>query len=257
MKPVPKIYLVNVGANTADRKTARSPLFSDDNSFAFVSFSAPWCRTKYPKEAHRYISDPVRLRTHADPDWKNLTYGDNCNNPKARALLNAGDGDILLFWALLWQVADRRAEVWKTEEKRWCLIGALKVEARLESGQDIDHLSATQTRRVLQNEHIKGKRVDRRPLTRIFLGDPAFSAKFDGATDLGIYSKHSLLRRTVRTADGRRIQWNERPRWNSATRACRAILDLEDAGELRRAKMIRDRIRESNPKFNLLAGLKD
>jgi hypothetical protein len=60
-----------------------------------------------PAGPERTILPCIRVRDdikcHLDPDWDRLTYGDRCANPRAKSLLKAQKGDILLFWALLWK----------------------------------------------------------------------------------------------------------------------------------------------------------
>jgi hypothetical protein len=160
-----KVLLVNVGANTANQHRARSPLF-DNGSFIYVSFPDAGCRRPYPKEAQPYVSDPVKFRTHLDPDWHNLTYGDCCHNPRARALLGAEVGDILLFWGLLWKNPKKGANIWDSTAKRWCLFGAMRIEVILESHQTITHLTPGQRKRVVENDHMVSKRVEGRPMAR-------------------------------------------------------------------------------------------
>src|SRR3954447_4569651 len=105
---MPKIYLINVGANTRHYTVARSPRF-DDGSWKYVSFPAkhcsPFCKSvkhhrnkqTYSKEIFPFLSSECPRHTHLDPDWENMTYGDNCQNRKARALLNVIPNDTLLF----------------------------------------------------------------------------------------------------------------------------------------------------------------
>jgi len=201
------------------------------------------------------VRDPDRIRTHIDPDWDHLTYGDACANPRARALLSVEPGDILLFWALLWQVMDEKADVWASAEKGWYLIGALRVEFILKSGELITQLPTSVQRRVVDNEHMRGRRVESRTLVRVFIGNPKYSARFSLPVDLGIYRNDGLLRKTVRTADGQKVEWDRSPRWNSVTRTCRAVLDLSAATELRRAEIINRSVQVLNPKCDLLLGI--
>jgi hypothetical protein len=44
----------------------------------------------------------IYTHTHDDPDWTNLTYGDDCANGRAGSLKQVTEGDILLFWGMLW-----------------------------------------------------------------------------------------------------------------------------------------------------------
>jgi hypothetical protein len=251
---MPTVYLVNVGANVAHKSEARSPLF-DDGTFRFVTFPDKDCRMEYPAEARRFVRDPVRMRTHLDPDWSNLTYGDCCGNPRAGALLRVKQDDILLFWGLFWRVGAPAASVWDSTEKTWCLLGALRVEGVLEAGESVAHLPPVERRRALENAHMRGNRVERRESVRVFLGNLKYSARFRRAVDLGVYRDDSLLKRIVRARDGRPIRWHEPPRWNSVTRSCRPILDLSLKADLSTAAFLRDGIGSLNPGFDLLAGI--
>jgi hypothetical protein len=78
---------------------------------------------------------------------------------------------------------------------------------------------------------------------------------FDRAVDLEVYKDSGLMRSIVCTSDGRLINWRKSPRWYSVTRSCRAILDLNDTEDRKKAEMLEGRIRKMNPGFNLLAGL--
>src|ERR1700741_5161766 len=121
------IYFINVGANTAHTSKARAPLFPNDN-FEFVPFPDEDCIAPYERALWAFVCDPVNLRTHPDPDWRNKTYGDNCRNRRAKALLSVIPGDILLFWGLFWKVGHGSAvfDV-RQDQKRWCIFGALTV----------------------------------------------------------------------------------------------------------------------------------
>ena len=248
-----KIYLVNVGANAAHQNLARSPVFQD-GSFVYVSFPDDESKGRYGATAAPFVRDPKRMRTHVDPDWKNLTYGDNCANPRARALLSVEPDDILLFWALLWRIRDRNDDVWASDRKGWYLIGALRVQHILSSREGIAHLPQADQRRVVQNGHMNGRRVESRNFVRVFLGKRKHSARFDHAVDLGIYRNDGLLKKTIRTAQGQEVMWNRSPRWNSVTRTCRAVLDLSVPKETQRAQLICSSISSANPEFDLLAG---
>lgn len=249
---MPKIYLVNVGANSGHSGIARGPIFAD-GQFEYVSFPETAGRGSYLPAARPFVRLP--MRTHLDPDWRNLTYGDCCQNRRARALLAVEPNDILLFWGLLWRIKNRRSSVWDSTDRGWYLLGALRVKSILSSRQRVDSLNATDRKRVEKNEHVHGTKVEARDFVRVFLGQERYSRKFARAVDLEIYKQGSLLVKTVRTSDGRELKWYERPKWNSATRSCRAILDLSDAEQKRRARRLRDAIQEKNPSCDLFADL--
>lgn len=120
-----QIFLINVGANSAHRSKARCPLFPD-GSFIYVPFPLEDNRVEnwpYPAKAWPFTNNLLWHQTHVDPDWPQLTYGDNCLNPRASALKSAAPNDILLFWSLLW---DNTGDSWFdfTERQSWHLIGA-------------------------------------------------------------------------------------------------------------------------------------
>jgi hypothetical protein len=252
---MPKIYLINVGANSSHQKEARSVIFRN-GSFRFVTYPDEYCDTQYPKFVRDYVSDPINLRTHLDPDLTNMTYGDYCANRRARALLAAEEGDVLIFWGLLWRMTEPREDVWDCNDRGWYVIGAIRIETILESGQGVAQLKSAQRQRALSNAHMVGARVDSRELVRVFLGDMRHSARFDFAVDFEVYQDHGLMQKVVRSSDGRSIEWKESPRWNSVTRSCRAILDLGDSDGRKRAKILEQRIHSRNPGYRLLAGIR-
>ncbi len=223
----------------------------------YVSFpvkDGSW-RTPYPTTVRRLVREPETLTTHLDPDWDHLSYGDVCSNPRAVALSSVVENDILLFWALLWEIPDKDHDIFSVskDSRRWCLIGALRVEQILESGESIAKLPREARERARHNAHVQGEHVERRKSVRVFLGHPEYSAKFDRAVDLGIYREDSLLRHTVYTADGKKIAWNSKPRWSSVIRTCRVILDLSIPENINRAELLRRAIKKLNPSFDLLA----
>jgi hypothetical protein len=249
------IYLINVGANTAHSSQARCPLFLDEaGGFEYVPFPHEECRQTYPQKLFPYVKPEWRNHAHLDPDWEHLTYGDCCSNQRARALRSAKPGDVLLFWALLWHIRDRKADVFAACSRGWYLIGALRVQCVLKSGESVQCLPSDQQRRLLPNAHMVGSMVMVRDgvpdSDRVFLSDTSRSAKFERAVDLEVYEDNGLLRQTVTDKNGRALSWNASPRWSSVTRSCRAILDTTDS----RAKILRDRIQSLNPSFDLLSG---
>ena len=98
-----RIFLINIGSNSAHSSVARSPRFSN-GSFIFVPFpnaGGAWARN-YPHPCRPFIRT-TSLETHDDPDWPNLTYGDDCANGRAGSLQRVKEGDVLLFWGMLWE----------------------------------------------------------------------------------------------------------------------------------------------------------
>jgi len=247
-----KVYLVNVGANTSHSAVARSPIFND-GSFIFVPFPLHVGKrgTRPCPVADCPFVRKVDVRdTHSDPDWRNLTYGDHCANPRAKALLRVVEDDILLFWALLWR---NRGGAWEdgfTGEQRWCLIGALRVREILASGQSPSDANAS--RRARLNAHFRNEILG--PSERVFVGCTRYSRLFSKAVDLEVTKRSGLLYRTLRTAHGAALRLKGRPHWSSSLRSCRAIWDLEKADDRRRAEIVRDAILRRTG-YDLLAGL--
>jgi len=134
-------------------------------------------------------------------------------------------------------------------------MGAMRVKIVLSSGESLESLPTNDRKRLRQNDHVRGDRVEGREHVKVFLADRKYSRKFDRAVDLQIYADDSLLIAIVKTSDGKNIMWYERPRWNSVTRACRAILDLSDPTHAKRARILRDAIRAKNGDYDLLKDL--
>jgi hypothetical protein len=252
-----KIYLINVGANTGHGSQARAPLFPD-GSFEFVSFPDDGSEIPYPREAWPYVSDSKVLKTHADPDWQRLTYGDNCANRRAKALLSAEPGDMLLFWGLFWKIARRGKGIFACggEDRRWCLFGALTVKhiIKAEAGVDVAVRARVKDRedqrRALRNAHVRNwclPRIKKGRHDVLFVGDPNRSARFDRAVDLEVYQDNGLLRRTILSSDGRALNWSQRPRWNSSLRPCRVVLDHSDREHAKRFEILRKSLIAANP----------
>lgn len=257
-----KIYLINVGANTAHSAKARAPLFPD-GGFMFIPFPDVDCSAAYDRDAWPFVCDPKSLKTHPDPDWRNLTYGDNCHNRRAKALLSAQAGDVLLFWALFWKVA-RNEGVFDVEhgERRWCLFGALTIKhvVKAERGRDVPLREFVKDRVTLQramaNAHVCGGKLLRITADRydvLFVGDPDRSGRFDKAVDLEIYRDGGLLQQTILSKDRRPLRWDKSPRWNSSLRPCRTVLDLSHTADLPRAQQLRTAIMAMNRNFDLFA----
>lgn len=252
-----KIYLINVGANRSHANRARSPVFPDD-TWIFLPFPrGKPTRTgqEFPEVTLPYIRVRDGIKCHLDPDWDRLTYGDRCCNPRAKSLLKVEDGDILLFWALLWKT-DHDGIVFDARDRGWYLIGALQVEHILKNGERIGTLPSDARRRVAFNAHVVDGKVKERDGERVFVGssDLRHSRRFAKAVDLEVYHDGGLMHRIVKTADGKQVRWRESPRWNSVTRSCRAILDLENRHDRVLASYLASRIRDKNKGFDLIHG---
>ena len=248
-----RIFLINVGANSAHRSSARCPLFSD-GSFVYVPFphsEGVNGAFPYSTEAWPFTNGLTWYQTHADPDWDHLTYGDFGFNPRAAALDGAGVGDTLLFWALLW---DNPGDNWTTftNAQSWHLIGSLRVEEILREGDSPSDASASNCLRAEYNAHFSSSRLEEGHV--VFIGDVRHSRLFEYAVPFVTkLTRSSLLYRSFRTAAGERLPLSGK-HWSGYTRSCRVICELDDADGRRRATILRDAIAERND-FDLLAKL--
>jgi hypothetical protein len=235
-----KIFLVNVGANTSDQSRARSPIF-ERGRFVYVPFSFKQRGNDgyrdYPVTTRPFIRNMHGRATHCDPDWDNYTYGDNCQNGRARALAKARAGDILLFWGLLW---NNTCKSWDgfTGEKGWFLLGALRIQEILIQRQRPSECSTPDAcRRAAANAHFDRDVLDKGH--RVFVGSRRHSKRFPKAVPF--YTAQSrLLFDAVRTADGRYLRIRGKPSWNSGTRSCRAVWNLNKVAQRLRAKLVRN-----------------
>lgn len=248
-----RVFLINVGANSAHRSRARSPLFPD-GTFVYVPFPLNegemgiW---PYPSKAWPFTYNLQWHQTHVDPDWENLTYGDCTLNPRASCLASVRPSDILLFWALLW---DNPGDSWFTftNAQSWHLIGALRVEEVLRPGDRADKACSANRQRASENAHFVSKRLQ--PGNHVFVGDKDLSQLFEFAVPLvKTLSKQSLLYRMFRTSAGERLPLNGK-HWSSYLRSCRMICDLSTPDGFRRASSIREAILARND-FDILDGL--
>jgi hypothetical protein len=132
-----KIYLINVGANTSHSGKARSPIFLDNLNWIYLAFPRNYKNEDgqaYPSAAQSYLRVTNGIKCHLDPDWERLTYGDSCHEPRSKSLLKVKENDILLFWGLLWGVQSA-GDVFESKDKRWYLLGAMRVENFFEAGR--------------------------------------------------------------------------------------------------------------------------
>ena len=243
------IYLINVGANSAHSSIARSPRFSD-GTFVFVPF--PWDGDRirrYPANCKAFVR--TAALTHDDPDWPNLTYGDDCGNSRAGNLRRVSEGDILLFWGLLW---NNIGNTWLdfTGQKGWYLLGALRVCEVLMDGQSPKHARGENVARARRNVHFINGVL---PFGhRVFIGDPRYSTLFSHAVDLEGDRHDGLVYRTMRDKNGNRLDLNDHAKFYSYLRTCRPMWDLDVANDRRLAGTVRDRIRRIND-YDLLADI--
>lgn len=249
-----KIYIVNVGANTAHTSKARIPLFRN-GSFVFVSFPDSEGQN-YNQDQRSFVKNP-RTKTHADPDWASLTYGDNTEKPRARALIHVKPGDLLLFWSLLWKVSADRVDKFNgwddfTGEQSWGFIGVMRVETIVNHDINIEDLTPSLRSRAKANAHWQGKRLaDKR---YIFVGDQKHSTLFGVAVDFEVDSETGLMSRTLTSAAGKPLTRRGKPAFGSSLRACRVMFDLSQPEHRRRAAILRKAIK-SKTDFDFLEGL--
>src|SRR5687767_7453248 len=197
-KNMSRIFLVNIGANSSHSTVARSPLFQD-GSFLFVPFpnvGGVWVRN-YPRSCRPFVRT-TSLETHDDPDWTNLTYGDDCASGRGGSLQQVAEGDILLFWGMLW---GNRGDSWQHFDgsRGWYLFGALRIAEIIYGGEHATHARPENVARARQNVHFVNGPL---PQThRVFIGDQQYSTRFRRAVDLEVNREDGLLYRTIRTAD--------------------------------------------------------
>ena len=108
------------------------------------------------------------LKTHNDPDWCNMTYGDVCSGKgciRGYELRYVIPGDIFLFWGLLWhnentdwrEFIGKKGACWEDfsrpldSSKGWYLIGAIRIEKIIVSECTLDKLSPEKLSIVKQN----------------------------------------------------------------------------------------------------------
>jgi hypothetical protein len=244
-----KVYLVNVGANTAHRSNARCPIF-EDGRFIFVPFSHPgeWGRRPCLRQAQPFLRNIDPHEVHDDPDWPNLTYGDNCANRRARALRRVQPNDILLFWSLLWR---NTGSDWSgfSGQRAWYLIGALRIREILDEGQRaLEAANDDHRARAVRCVHFDPGE----PLAsdnRVFIGCRRYSMLFPKAVDLEVAQASrgpcsGLIYRTIRSASGHYLNRYGQRSWYTVTRACRAIWDLDDPVERARAEIAASAIQD-------------
>lgn len=249
-----KIYLINVGANSSHQSQARCPIRSD-GTFVYVPFpfsDDEYGTRPYPSEAWKFTNGIKRDQTHADPDWKNLTYGDYVANARAASLRNVCPNDILLFWSLLWKNDGTDWDSFENDQS-WHLIGALRVEEILRDGQSFNEAKAINRRRAKANAHFGNETLEEGNV--VFIGEKETSALFHIAVPLVTkLTSSSLLYRAFRTAAGDKLPLVGK-HWSSYTRSCRAICELNTRDGRRRAMILRDAIQAKNVEFDLLSGI--
>jgi hypothetical protein len=241
-RSVSSVYLVNIGANTRHRARARSPIFQD-GSWVYVSFPTPNPHPPpvYSVDALPFLQGVSAEYTQADPCWEDLTYGDDCSNPRAAALKKVTKGDILLFWGLLWMNSGRD---WSgfSGERGWYLFGAFRVEEIAVPGQSVDQVSEHNRLRAGRNAHfVKGTGL-LLPNERVLLGASQYSNRFSRAVDLEVTIPSCLIYRAFTSSKGALLTPEGNPSWISSLRSCRRMWDLRNPVARARADILREAI---------------
>ena len=239
------IYLVNIGANTSHSARARSPIF-EDGSFVYVPFPTkhPKRGSGYPPDALPFVRSASRRCTHADPDWKGLSYGDKGSNPRASSLRRVAIGDILLFWGLLWRNVGKD---WFgfTGARGWYLLGTLRVEEIAEPDQSLQLVSARNRSRASRNAHFLNALGVVPKDERIFIGARRYSKRFSRPVDLAVTKPSGIMYMAFTSSRGSLLSYGTSPSWRSSLRSCRRIWDLRDRSDCSRAEVVRDAILRS------------
>ena len=255
-----RIYLANVGANASHRFS--SPLF-EDGSFEFIPI--PEDRALPDPHAVRYRDlrsfnkpegdlksyVPERLwdtPAHNDPEFKTLTYGDNCEtSPRAASLRQMERGDLLLFIARLASFS----KPYKAPSTRpthpttygFYLVGFLEIEEVLRDVQCRPR--ARDLRRFSENAHVRRGMSDDRLWDRFWVfGGSDRSRRFRRAVPV----TRAMADRVFTSADGSPWQWplnrTELQVIGSYTRSCRCVVDPGLPGHATRAEALWEWVRE-------------
>ena len=260
----PRIYLINVGANSAHENKAKSPLFvkagiKRDYNFCYVPFFAtgsPKVATnEYPPRCVPFLNPRHRASVarfaHVDPDWENLSYGDCCDEPRGATLKNARANDIFLFWGVLHHNTGTDWQGFEAGAKGWYLFGCLRIENVVSAKTALSLLSPEKRNRALKNIHFS--RCNQLPEDDyVFLGDPIHSKLFNSAIDLRVNDEDGLIYRAFTTANGAPLSRNGRPRWFSSLRSSRIVIDLAKQDHRSRGEILRQAIK-NEASFDILA----
>jgi hypothetical protein len=246
-----KLFVVNVGANTADEKArgVRSPIFSDD-TFEFVPILEP-CKHLHGRAGILTYADlpsgtgrassladflPNRVRNysvHADPEFKTFTYGDFMS-ARAANLKYAQPGDQLWFLARLW---DHNGNRW-TGASDFFLIGVIQVaqNVAIPVGTAPSQLNAELRERINQNANYRQLNAGERRAIRVIVGSTTSSCRFQRALRVtpevaghiyggergsdGLYRRDGVVRRNKTNGNPRIFE-----RLGSITRSIQVFLD--------------------------------
>jgi hypothetical protein len=253
----PRIYLINVGANSSHESRARSPLFINHDpqlrsNFHYVPFycaTSPKLSTKEYEACCQSFLNPrykaaINKFAHVDPDWDNFTYGDCCNEPRAATLKNARVNDIFLFWGALYHNSGVGWEAF-TGAKGWYLFGCLRVQHIVSVSSQLSSLDPQDRGRAQQNIHFRsGTELPHNDY--VFLGDLSRSCAFTKAVDLQVNKDNGLMYEAFTTADGSALTRNGRPKWSDSLRSCRMVIDLGQPDHRSRAEILRGAIKKEN-----------
>lgn len=250
-----RVFLANVGANTSHRYS--SPLF-DDGSFELLPIPEtppePGPNSVTFAELRSWGDPSVSLKrflparlwgvaAHADPDFRQLTYGDNCERaPRAHALRQIQPGDLLMFIARL-RRATGPAEA---QEAGFFLIGYLEVDQVVANvaGRPAGRLPG----RFEANAHVRKGRNDDRHWDGFWVfGGSKRSRRFRRAVPID----RRIAELVLRDATDKPLTWgagrSDLQVIGSYTRTCRCIIDPALSGDARhRLAILWQRIHEFN-----------
>lgn len=263
-----RVFLANVGANTSHPYS--SPLFDDGtfellpipesppvpgpNSITFAEL-IPW--TDPTGSQKQWIPQRLwRVAAHADPDFRALTYGDNCERaPRAHALKAVLPGDVVMFIARLSRAAPLKGSARlnpsasrpDASDSGFFLVGFLHVD------EVVANVSKPPAGRLSErfeaNAHVrKGRNADRHWDGFWVFGGSHQSRRFRRA----VRFDRRLADLVLRDAGGRPLRWgggrSELQVIGSYTRTCRCIIDPANSEDARRRLAILwRRIHELNP----------
>jgi len=228
-----RVFLVNVGANASHK--FQSPIFRDGR-FELLPIPEDTCLSgdslvKYGdlmsfydpgKSLRQYISEQWWDRAcHADPEFYQYTYGDNCDSaPRAAALKNIKPGDFMFFIARLVGFAEDRF----LKSAGFFLIGYLELESVLAQVTQIPTHGELQW--LNSNAHMRRAAADPSLLNGfwVFKGS-SNSRRFWRAVPVN----RDLASKVFRTADNQPWTWDSNRSQlqtiGSYTRSCRCVID--------------------------------
>jgi len=254
-----KIYVANVGANSADasKRGIKSPIFQN-GTFEFIpikekatfsnepeipSYSEILCYNKIAKNLAYFLPRKIHsYKVHNDPDFKNFTYGDILSS-RAGNLKYIQQNDQLWFLARLW---DYDGINW-TGGSHFYFVGFFTVERNflVSEGIKIFDLPKRIQNRIRKNAHFRRQSIDgnREPF-RVIIGNRKKSFRFKAALQITptiagyLYGGIHDPRRDI-YRHGRKILINKngKPRsfrnFGSVTRTIQAFLDSGNQDHLK------------------------